>query len=223
MTIKKERMLLMSRTCPEGSGSPGSDMTAAGSLSSDEIVDIIVQKWPSSRPCSMLPSKVTLRNGQSLMFNAPAALETLAAAWNGANGPSDRNKERLKELRWGVDWIESAVEKRGRVNRSRKVPKSVKIQLLRIYYPEEPPSWKDEIPVSLEDNTLWVFKPVEWLDDVSNNWLGGRASVMLTSEERLAMEKMQWVKPWLKRVEQKREARRKRKCPDDSDPGMCVL
>ena len=68
--------------------------------------------------------------------------------------------------------------------------------------------------MAVDDNTLWVFKPVEWLDDLTNNWLEGNASVLLTEEERIAMEKMLWVKPWLLRVEQKREARAKRMSRD---------
>ena len=128
--------------------------------------------------------------------------------WNSSHGPSDDNKKRL------LNWRGCVVEKSRRAHKNHKVPKAAKIQLLHIYYPKDPPTWKDEIPVAVDDNTLWVFKPVEWLDDLTNNWLEGNASVLLTEEERIAMEKMLWVKPWLLRVEQKREARAKRMSRD---------
>eukprot|EP00966_Prymnesium_polylepis_P171023 3953243-Prymnesium_polylepis.1 len=176
-------------------------MTAArGQITCDEIIQIIASNWPASTPPSPMPPRVVeLSDGRSLMFSQSAAMEQLAAAWNTSHGPSDDNKKRLLGLNWGEQWVERCVEKPGRTQKNRKIPKSAKIQLLHIYYPKDPPTWKDEIPVALDDNTLWVFKPVEWLDDVSNNWLEGRASVMLTEEERLAMEKMLWVKPWLTR------------------------
>lgn len=151
---------------------------------------------------------------KTIMFHPAMSLNQLAAMWNTARGPSEENKKRFEGTEWGAKWVETNTEKTPRTPKPRKIPKSVKIKLLHVYYPKDPPTWKDEIPVTLEDNTIWVFKPIEWLDDVSNNWLGGRASVMLTEEERLAMEKMQWVRPWLDRVLQKRECRIKRKCSE---------
>ena len=49
------------------------------------------------------------------------------------------------------------------------------------------------------------------MDDISNNWLEGRATVLLSDEEKQQMEKMEWLGPWIERVSCKREARKKRK------------
>jgi hypothetical protein len=56
---------------------------------------------------------------------------------------------------------------------------------------------------------VWIFKPVQWLDDIVNVWLGGKSPVGLTTEEKETLEKLPWVLPWVERVRQKRLKKRK--------------
>lgn len=180
-------------------------------LSCDEIVHILTNEYASSAPSSGFPRIATLRSGSKIMFSPLAALKSLNKHWNGEHGPSEESKDAFSRLSWAESWIKSNEKNRSKLSKVRCVSKSVKIQLLQIFYPTNPPYWKDEIPVSLEDGTTWTFKPVEWMDDISNNWLEGRAAVLLSDEEKKQMEKMEWLGSWIERVSCKREARKKRK------------
>tara|TARA_B110001450_G_scaffold32672_1_gene28313 strand:+ start:877 stop:1305 length:429 start_codon:yes stop_codon:yes gene_type:complete len=95
--------------------------------------------------------------------------------------------------------------------KSRSVSRMAKIKLLCIFYPKEQPGWLDEIPVIIDNNSVWIFKPVQWLDDICDVWLGGKSSVRMTMEEKNAMETMEWVLPWVESVRQKRLTKRKRR------------
>ena len=187
----------------------------AAPLTADDLIDMLCQACPSERPCNVTRFVVRAPAGNRVMFEPSKALESLAATWYSKDGPSQEACKKLEALPWGARWKEIAVTRPDAVRRSRKFPRHARITLLEIYYPIDPPSWKDEIPVTLEDG-VWVFKPVTWLDDVSNVWLGGKLSVSLTKEEKERMEKLPWVLPWIEKLRSKRESRLAKRPHDDS-------
>lgn len=93
----------------------------------------------------------------------------------------------------------------------RSVSKPAKIKLLQIYYPKQPPTWLDEVPVIIEDNSVWVFRPTNFMDDIADSWLGGKA--VLSENEKREMEKLAWFEGWLSRIA---NMRKRKRCTEDA-------
>eukprot|EP00966_Prymnesium_polylepis_P227951 5274784-Prymnesium_polylepis.2 len=148
-------------------------------------------------------------NGRRMCFQPAQALEKLAASWNKPYGPSAASKKKMLGLSWAHEWADVFVKRSDYVRNVRMVTREAKITMLRIFCPFHPPSWRDEIPMRLDNGEVWVFKPVQWLDDVANTWLGGRSAVALTDDEKKQMETLPWVLPWVERIRERR-AKRKR-------------
>ena len=85
------------------------------------------------------------------------------------------------------------------------VTKEAKIMMIRIFYPCTAPTWRDEHLVRVGEDSVWSFKPIQWVDDVSNMWLGGQLRVRLTAEEMLLLEQL----PWFILLIEKKRAKRK--------------
>ncbi len=179
------------------------------SPSYDEVVDLLVTWCPSERPGAAEQFVVTRYNGRRMFFQPARALDKLGAAWNKPFGPSVTSKKKMLGLPWAREWAEVFVKRADYVRNVRMVTREAKITMLRIFYPFDPPSWKDEIPMRLDNGEVWIFKPVQWLDDVANSWLGGKSAVALTDGEKKQMETLPWALPWVERIRERR-AKRKR-------------
>jgi len=124
------------------------------------------------------------------------------------DGPSVEDKKLLSTLPWGSTWIASACPgKSCKQSKPRLVTKESKVMMMRIFYPSKAPTWRDEHRVRVGKSSLWIFKPIQWVDDVSNMWLGGERRVRLTEEEMLLLEQLPWFLPL---IEQKRIRRKYR-------------
>jgi hypothetical protein len=78
------------------------------------------------------------------------------------------------------------------------VTRRVKIEILRIFYPFSPPSPTDEIPVSLDDDSVWVFRPHKWLTSAARSFLANRGT--LSAAEKHSLEEMEWVEDFVEKA-----------------------
>jgi len=113
----------------------------------------------------------------------------------------------------GVTVGESSVVFADTYRRTRSVSKKAKIKLLHIYYPKQPPTWLDEVPIIIEDNSVWVFRPTHFMDDIADSWLGGK--VVLSESEKQEMEKLSWFEKWLSNIANRRKRKRCNMSNDD--------
>lgn len=116
-------------------------------------------------------------------------------------------------LPWAPAWAEVFLKQADYARNVRMVTPEAKVTMMRIFYPYYEPSRRDEIPVRLDNGDVWTFRPMQWLEDVANSWLGGHGAVALTQEEIQQMETLPWVLPWVDSIRERR-ARRKRKHAD---------
>lgn len=181
------------------------------SESMDEMLRMISRASPDVRPPSGKLVRCKTDDGNDVMLDVAATLKMLATWWYHVDGPSDEAIAEFSKFAWAPSWIETEVSRPDAIKRSRSVSKQARIQLLRLYYHIEQPSWKDEIPVLMPDGGVWVFKPVQWLDDVSNVWLGGKSAVVLNEKEKEMMETLPWLGTWLKKLSEKREKRSRKR------------
>tara|TARA_B110001450_G_scaffold116058_1_gene109779 strand:- start:6290 stop:7285 length:996 start_codon:yes stop_codon:yes gene_type:complete len=150
------------------------------------------------------------KDGRRVFFEPAKALESIAKCWDKEDGPSVEDKKLLSTLPWGSTWIASACPgKSAKQSKARLVTKEAKLMMMRIFYPSNAPTWRDEHPVRVGEDSVWTFKPIQWVDDVSNMWTGGERRVRLSEEEMLLLEQLPWFLPL---IEQKRA---KRKCRDN--------
>ena len=154
---------------------------------------------------------VKRRDGKRILFRPFRAVDILARHWRKPRGPSSKGMEVFASLSWTGSTIAEWNTRIETVRKSRSVSRKVKVKLLSIFNPVHRPSWKDAIPIRLTTGDVWVFKPVQWMDDITNVWLGGKISVRLTDEERLQLESLPWFRIWIDSVREKREKRRKRR------------
>jgi len=175
--------------------------------SCDEIVKLIIDKCSTQPPRQVEGFVVERDNGHKFFFQPTRALRKMAYAWNKPHGPSESSKERFMQLPWATDWIDLFVKGANYTRHVRAVTKDAKIMLLRIFYPSDPPSWRDEIPIGLDNGDVWIFKPVQWLDDLSDSWLRGKSAVRLSDEEKKQLEALPWVMPWIERIRERRAKR----------------
>ena len=143
------------------------------------------------------------------MFNPFSAIDVIAKNWRKPHGPSSKAIQDFRNLSWAKLTIAKWDRQIDSTRKSRSVSRMAKIRLLCIFYPKEQPGWLDEIPITLHTNEVWIFTPVQWLDDIVNVWLGGKSAVALTTEEKETLEKLPWVLPWVERVRVKRLKKRR--------------
>ena len=177
----------------------------------DEMLRMIARASPEVRPPSGKIIYCKNDKGDDVMLDAAATLKTLVPWWYHVDGPSVEAIAEFSKLEWTPNWIETEVSRPDAIRRSRSVSKEARIQLLRIFYHIEQPSWKDEIPVRMPDGGVWVFKPVQWLDDVANVWLDGKSAVVLNEKEKELMEMLPWLGTWLEKLSAKREKRSRKR------------
>lgn len=154
--------------------------------------------------------------GRPVAFDAYAMLDRVAHAYCRL---SDRNRALLQTLPWFPPWIKGKSNELADKRRVRQISKSCKVQMLQVFYPVAQPGWRDEIPMLLEDNQVWVFRPTHFLDDISCAWLDGKP--VLSEDDKAALETLPWLKPWIHNIEKKRLQRKRPRC--DARPHMHAL
>lgn len=180
-------------------------------ISFADMVYLLAQVCPDEPPSSDTQRAFAKgRDDRRVFFEPAKALESLARCWEKEDGPSVEDKKLLSTLPWGSTWIASACPgKSAKQSKARLVTKEAKLMMMRIFYPCKAPTWRDEHPVRVGEDSVWIFKPIQWVDDVSNMWLGGERRVRLSEEEMILLERLPWFSSL---IEQKRT---KRKCRDN--------
>ena len=173
---------------------------------------MIVLNFPNEMPNLVGPKLIKDSQNRTVMLNPSSAMEKIAARWNTSEGPRPETKELVLNTPWGQRWVDVYVKRAEMSRRSRSVTKQAKIKLLQIFYPRQSPTWKDELPIILEDNNVWVFKPTHFMDDLADSWLGGKA--VLSENEKREMEKLAWFEGWLSRIANRRK---RKQCEMDND------
>lgn len=176
-------------------------------ISFSDMVYLLTQVCPDEPPSSDTQRAFARgRDGRCVFFEPSKALESLAKYWDKEDGPSVEDKKLLSTLPWGSTWIASACPgKLAKKSKARLVTKEAKLMMMRIFYPSKAPTWRDEHPVRVGEDSVWIFKPIQWVEDVSNMWLGGERRVRLTDDEMLLLEQLPWFLPL---IEQKRAKRK---------------
>lgn len=189
-------------------------------LSFAEMVDFMRDTWGEEPPEEHARHFCTRDNGSVVFFEPLKALKSLARKWKDPRGPTPLVKKEFCQLPWAQAWLERnnlGPSADGQHAKARMVSKDAKILMLRIFYPSQPPTWKDQhaIRVGSGEDMVWTFRPLQWLDDISNLWLGGdRRSVKLTDEEMKTLQQLPWFNPWLERLHLKRKRREQKRFTD---------
>jgi len=179
------------------------------SASFSDTVYLLTQAFPYEPPSSDTQRAFAEgKDGRIIFFEPAKALESLARCWDKEDGPSVEDKKLLSTLPWGSTWIASACPgKSSKQSKARLVTKEAKLLMMRIFYPYKAPTWIDAHPVRVGEDSVWIFKPIQWVDDVSNMWLGGERRVRLTEEEMLLLEQLPWFLRLIKQKSAKRKSR----------------
>ena len=182
------------------------------SATCDDIAKLIVLNFPNEMPTFAGPKLIKDENNRTVMLNPASAMEKIAARWNTSEGPRPETKDLLMSTPWGRRWVDVYVKRADTYRRTRSVSKNAKIKLLQIYYPKQPPTWLDEVPIIIEDNSVWVFRPTHFMDDIADSWLGGK--VVLSESEKQEMEKLSWFEKWISNIANRRK---RKKCNMSND------
>lgn len=169
----------------------------------DEVISLLIQHCPLRQPLQSDPPVIAFRVNRPFLFKGSDALKSLEAAWNKRAGPSASAKRAFLDLPWGFDWERESAKPPPPATR---VSTSAKVNLTAIFYPYQAPSWRDEIPVGVDDD-VWLFKPVQWLDDICEAWLCDKSNVRISKEDMGRLEKLAWFTPWLNGLKAKRHRR----------------
>lgn len=196
----------------------------------ENVVELLVKTCPHQPPLLGTPGVfATGVNGERVLFEPTKALAFLADQWNKQDGPSKVLKERLKVLPWVDAWLASmsyAGENETKKACARLVPKEAKITILKTFYRRTAPTWKDYHRIRVSETSVWTFRPLQWVDDTSNMWLGGEKRVRLTPEEMKEVEKCEWFENWLQEKRSRRKLRSRSKAriqaPTERDLEQCV-
>ena len=176
----------------------------------NDLVAMVSECCPLRAPETEERHLMQTAGGRRLLFEPLKAMRAIAKRWKQA---SKAAKLKLLELPWMEEWIRKNADlyQQARVGSGRLVSKDAKITILATIYAEEDgPRWKDEIPIEMDDG-VWSFKPVQWLDDVANNWTHARSAVSLTEAQKHRLEALPWFRAWLRKLKDKRARRRARK------------
>lgn len=178
---------------------------------------------------------VVRNNGLTYTLSGFRLMEKLSSNWfaDSKRGAvlTPLQKAAVEVLPWFAQWRADGEQRRAVAAMRKVVTKDQKIALLAEHYswnddgtPRGRPNWSDSIPVAhtaVRDGkgnvvSVWEFKPATFLDDLVDNWVeGGRPGVTLTAEQKEGLEKLPWVKDWIRSVLTSRE--RKRVLQRDSD------
>lgn len=180
--------------------------------SHDDLVAMVMECCPNHAPLPGESHLMQMESGRRLMFEPVKAMEVIAERWYGDGSASQSAKRSLLKLPWAESWVKThaPVPKAAKPGSGRIVNKNAKITMLSTIYPgDKGPHARDEIPVEM-DTGVWVFRPVQWLDDVANNWLKDKSAVSLDENQKARLESLPWFRTWLQRLSDKRKRKRTR-------------
>ena len=187
----------------------------------DELIAMVKECCPLRAPEREERHLMQMENGRKLVFAPNRAMRTISKRWKQKGASSTGGKRILLGLPWAEAWIRKNAElyALAKPGSGRLVSKDAKIKMMAAMYPATVgPHWKDVEGVEMADG-VWPFKPVQWLDDVANNWLGGRCAVSLNEEQKRSLDKLPWFRQWLQSLKEKRERKRARgpsRCPESA-------
>lgn len=184
----------------------------------EKAIALLVKYCPRRAPTKDdTPVVVRDVDGRVFLFSGFEALCLVEQAWQMRAGPSVNSKRALLDLSWGGSWARGIAKPRGHVSR---ISNETKIQLLELFYgPFVTPTWKDEIPLGISSsqgaaaggggswNDLWLFKPLQWLDDVCNAWLEKDSTVRITRDEMDRLDRLPWFRERINRLHALRSKR----------------
>jgi hypothetical protein len=194
--------------------------SGASELTFDDMVDFLVEKCSDEAPKDNARFFCKREGGPQVFFEPKKALDSLARNWKASTGPSLATKKRFLQLYWAQAWLQSnslSYKSDSQHTKARLVDKDAKILMMRIFYPCHAPTWKDQhvVRVGVGEDMVWAFRPLQWMDDISNLWLGGhRRSVKLSDEDMKVLETLPWFTPWLEKLRKKRMRRDEKKPPE---------
>ena len=186
------------------------------SLTYEDMVYMLMQSCKSDVPGEGEMKFTKTKAGKPVVFVPEKALATLKQDWNSNGGPSPFVKKMFSSLPWADTWMKMALGDSKRVSRlaAKKVSKENKVTLLRIFHPTRAPTYKDSYPIRVGDGYVYNFRPTDWLPDIAGNWLGGhRHHVVLSAEDKKAIETLPWFDSWLDRL---RILRERKRCREDT-------
>lgn len=186
-------------------------------LSVQGIIDGLLAICPHAEPTEPQQMVVNTMCGLRVALDTLDALKYLKAVWNTNDGPSSEDKVVFKKLPWSEEWLSKNVYLKppdthtvvlSKQATGKAVGKEVRVLLLRLFYPLHAPTWKDRHLVRVDKERLWDFKPVQYMDDIANTWLGGeRRAAALSLTEKRSIETLPWFDTWLDRLRNKRKHR----------------
>jgi hypothetical protein len=195
-------------------GGASINTTPRCNIAFEDLIGALHATCPDREPTEARPRLVNKCMGGRMMFEAMYALKYLKEVWNDDEGPSDANKREFRKLQWAERWLSVNMLEGTRTNlhdqrsAGKVVGKEVRLLLLRLFYPIHPPTWKDHHIVRIDNDRLWEFKPIQYLDDIANMWLGGgQRTTALTQTEMELLETLPWFRHWLDRLRNKRKRR----------------
>jgi hypothetical protein len=116
-----------------------------------------------------------------------------------ANHLSAKTMHRIrKQVPWVRRWAIGE-----KVLSDRLIPKDAKVELVIFHYLNKPPGWHDALTVCAPraENGMVLFYPGYWLDDLLSNWVEPwsvyQPTIVLTADQRGALEKLPWFKDWI--------------------------
>lgn len=178
----------------------------------NEQVELIVENYPASQPVRNETRLVERVDGSEYELNGQLVLDKVASSIHGGVSAgkyriTDDVCERLLALPWAANWVARSAERRAVGVMRKVVTKEMKLELILHYYPLERPAWDDPpICVHVPGSDPFPFRPATWIDDLADNWLGGRRpNVTLSPEQMAALESLPWVSGWLQGVIRRRK------------------
>ena len=60
-----------------------------------------------------------------------------------------------------------------------------------------PPTDQDAIPVALENDDVWTFRPAAWLQSIQIDWYDETKTNLLTDDDRNALRAIPWMREWM--------------------------
>ena len=119
----------------------------------------------------------------------------------------------IERCAWFSAWHENAISRREVARLRKVVSKQTKIDTLcKNYAGKCKPMTSDCLNIEIDNEDVFLFYPITFLDDISDNWIrgGSRPNVVLDEAQKGQFERLPWFAQWLKSVEESRLRRRKR-------------
>ena len=187
------------------------------SLSVDEMVLKIVELCHAEEPKQDFMIDTVDGYGNSLAFSPTKALECIVDTWYSEHGPRVSSKQLLFTMPWFPGWMSKRpkqlviTKNTGSASRpGRSLQTNHRIQILEIFYPREPPTANCEHAIRVKGQH-YIFRPLEWLNDVVGGMIQHRKHcVKLSDEEESELRKFPWFDQMMSKKIKARE-RNKRK------------